>query len=85
MSKDTGGFLHCQDKYFKSLSWAEYLNLLTKTVNELFKFSIQDSNLEYLSLQCKNSPVSSDFKPPLGTYMLYGIHKNLKPLCNFSM
>jgi hypothetical protein len=31
-----------------------------------FKFSAQDSDLEYLCWQCKNSPVSSDLKPPLG-------------------
>jgi hypothetical protein len=30
-----------------------------------FKFSAQDSGLEYLCWRCKNSPVSSDLKPPL--------------------
>jgi hypothetical protein len=30
-----------------------------------FKSSAQDSDLEYLSWQCKKSLVSSDFKPPL--------------------
>jgi hypothetical protein len=30
-----------------------------------FKFSAQDSDLEYLIWQRKNSPVSSDLKPPL--------------------
>ena len=30
-----------------------------------FKFSEQDSDLEYLFCQQKNSPVSSDLKPPL--------------------
>jgi hypothetical protein len=30
-----------------------------------FKFSAQDSDLEYLFWQCKNHPVSSDIKPPL--------------------
>jgi hypothetical protein len=30
-----------------------------------FKFSAQDSDLEYLFWQCKNPPVSSDLKPPL--------------------
>ena len=33
--------------------------------NKLFKFSTQDSDLEYSSWQCKKSLVSSDFKPPL--------------------
>ena len=36
-----------------------------ETVNNLFKFSAQDSDLEYLSWQGKNSSVSSDLKPPL--------------------
>ena len=61
-------FFHCQHKYSKSLSWAKNLNFLPKTVNNLFKFSAQDSDLEYLCWQWKNSPVSSDLKPPLGTY-----------------
>ena len=30
-----------------------------------FKFSAQDSDLEYLFWRCKNPPVSSDLKPPL--------------------
>ena len=67
MSEDTGGFLHCQNKYSKSLSWAENLNFPPKSVNNLFKFSAQDSDLEYLFWQCKNPPVSSDIKPPLVT------------------
>ena len=37
-SEDTGEFLHCQHKYSKSLSCAENLNFLPKTVNNLFKF-----------------------------------------------
>jgi hypothetical protein len=32
-----------------------------------FKFSAQDSDLEYLFWQRKNSPVSSDLKPPLNS------------------
>ena len=64
-SEDTGEFLHCQHKYSKSLSWAENLNFPPKTVNNLFKFSAQDSDLEYLFWQCKKPPVSSDIKPPL--------------------
>ena len=42
MSEDTGWFLHCQNKYSKSLSWAENLNFPPKSVNNLFKFSSQD-------------------------------------------
>ena len=30
-----------------------------------FKFSAQDSDLEYLFWKSKNPPVSSDLKPPL--------------------
>ena len=44
-SEETGGFLLPQNKYSKSLSWAENLNFLPKTVNDLFKFSAQDSDL----------------------------------------
>ena len=65
-SEDTGEYLHCQQKYSKSLSWAENLNFPPKTVNNLFKFYAQDSDLEYLCWQRKIFPVSSDLKPPLG-------------------
>ena len=47
-SEDTGEFFHCQLKYSISLSWAENLNFLPKRVYNLFKFSAQDSDLEYL-------------------------------------
>ena len=43
----------------------ENLNFPPQTVSNLFKFSAQDSNLEYLCWQWKNSLVSSDLKPPL--------------------
>ena len=43
-SEDTGEFLHLQQKYSKSLSWAENLNFPPKIVNNLFKFSAQDSD-----------------------------------------
>ena len=65
MSEDTGGFLHCQNKYSKSLSWAKNLNKLFTDLGGKFRFSAQDSDLEYLFWQCKNHPVSSDLKPPL--------------------
>ena len=45
-SEDTGELLHLQSKYSKSLAWAENLNFPPKTVNNLFKFSAQDSDLE---------------------------------------
>ena len=48
-SEEAGGFLQCPDKYSKSISWAENLNFLPKTVNKLITFSTQDSDLEYLS------------------------------------
>ena len=53
------------NKYSKSLSWAENLNFPPKSVNNLFKFFAQDSDLEYLFWQQKKYPVSSDLKPPL--------------------
>ena len=65
ISEDTGGFLHCQNKYSKSLSWAENLNKLFIDLGRKFKFSAQDSNLEYLFWQFKYPPVSSGLKPPL--------------------
>ena len=48
ISEDNGRFLLLQKKYSKSLYWAENLNFLPITVNNLFKFSAQDSNLEFL-------------------------------------
>ena len=37
-------FLHCQNKYSKSLSWTWNLNFPPITVNKLFKFQAQDSS-----------------------------------------
>ena len=65
VSEDTGDFLHCHNRYSKSLSWAENLNKLFTDLGGKFKFSAQDSDLEYLFWRCKNSPVSSDLKPLL--------------------
>ena len=49
-------------KYFK----AENLNNFpSKSVNNLFKFSAQNSDLEYLFWRSKNPPLSSDLKLPL--------------------
>ena len=42
-----------------------YLNKLFPVLGGKFKFSAQDSDLEYLFWQRKNSPVSPDLKPPL--------------------
>ena len=64
MSEDTGSFLHCPNKYSKSLSWAENLNKFFIDLGGKFKFSAQDSDLEYLFWQCKNPSVS------LGSYCL---------------
>ena len=36
-----------------------------------FKFSAQDSDLEYLFWRCKNPPVSSDLQPPLALGQSY--------------
>jgi hypothetical protein len=72
-SEDTGNFLRLQHKYSKSLSCAENLNKLFIILGGKFKFSAQDSDLEYLCWRCKNSPVSSDLKPPLGMdYVRHG-------------
>ena len=64
-SEDTEEFFCCQNKYSKSLSWAENLNNLFTVLGRKFKFTAQDSDLEYLFWQRKNSPVSSDLRPPL--------------------
>ena len=41
-SEETGGFLSLQNKYSKSLSWAENLDFPPKSENNLFKLSAQD-------------------------------------------
>jgi hypothetical protein len=85
-SEETGWFLHCQNKYSKSLSWAENLNFPPKSVNNFFKFSAQDSDLEYLFWQCKKPPVSSDIKPPLAVHILkfeiLQTNKKIKQKCS---
>ena len=58
----TGKILRLRHKYSKSLSWAENLNKLFTVLGEKFKFSAQDSDLEYLCWRCKNSPVSSHYE-----------------------
>ena len=65
-SSDTEGFLLLQNKYSKSLSWADNLKKLFSDIGGKFKFSAKDSDLEYLFWRCKNPPVSSHLKPPLG-------------------
>ena len=69
-SEDTGKSLRLQHKYSKSLSWAENLNKLFTVLCGKFKFSAQNSDLEYLCWRRKIFPVSSHLKPPLG----YGIY-----------
>ena len=64
-SEDTGEFLQLQNKYSKLLYWGENLNKLFTVLDGKFKFSAQDSDLEYLFWRSKNPPVSSDLKPPL--------------------
>ena len=41
--------------------------MLFTDLSRKFKFSAQDSDMEYLCWQCKDSPVSSDLKPPVIT------------------
>ena len=50
--------------HYSTLSLEENLNELFTVLGGKFKFSAQDSNSEYLCWRCKNSPVSSDLKPP---------------------
>ena len=52
---DTGESLHLQHQYSKSLSRAENFSFPSKSVNDLLKFSAQDSDLEYLFWQCKKT------------------------------
>ena len=66
MSEHTEGFLYCQNKYPKSLSSAENLNKLFTDLGGKFKFSAQDSDLEYFFWRSKNlrdhSLMMSDFR-----------------------
>ena len=64
--EDTGWFLLLQQKYSKSLSWAENVNKLFTVLGGKLKFSAQDSDLEYASFwRSKNPPVSLDLMSPL--------------------
>ena len=51
-------FYISQRKYTKWLSWAENLNKLFTFLGGKFKFSAQDSDLEYLFWQCKKTSFS---------------------------
>ena len=66
-SEDTGELLLLKNKYSKLLSWAENFNKMVAVLGGKFKFSAQDSDLEYLFWRSKNPPVSSDLKPTLST------------------
>ena len=48
--------------HYKSLSWAENLNKLFTVLGGKFKFSAQDSDLEYLFWEPKFFQVSSELK-----------------------
>ena len=63
--EDTGEFLLLQNKYSKSLSWAENLNKLFTVLGWKFKFSYKDSDVEYLFWRSKTPPVSSELRHPL--------------------
>ena len=52
-------------KLFKGGNYMRKYGKLFTVLGRKFKFSAQDSDLEYLCWQCKNSPVSSDLKPSL--------------------
>ena len=73
--------IKCTKGGFKSLSWAENLNKLFTVLGGKFKFSAQDSDLEYLFWRSKNPPVSSDLKPPLG-HLLPGLLSENPSLSN---
>ena len=70
-SEDTGKILRLQHKYSKSLSWAENLNFPHKTVNNFFKFSAKDNDLEHLSTYVGVVKILqfSDLKSPLVSYV----------------
>ena len=74
-SENAGKNLCLQHKYSKSLSWAENLNKLFTVLGRKFNFSAQDSDLEYLCWRCKNSPISSDLKPPLRRLFSFVLNK----------
>ena len=52
-------------KSVKSPSWTESLNFLPIQVNNLFKFSAQDSNLAHLFGNGTKVKIPSDIKLPL--------------------
>ena len=58
-------FSNLQNKYSKSLSWTWNLNFLPITVNNLFKFQAQDSDLEYSFWRFDKHIALSENKPPL--------------------
>ena len=47
-SEDTEDFFRCQNKYSKSLSWAENLSKLFTVLGGIFKFFAQHSELEQI-------------------------------------
>ena len=51
--------------HVKVASSLKILEKLCTVLGGKFKISAQDSDLEYSCWRCKNSPVSSDLKPPL--------------------
>ena len=55
-SEETEGFLYLQDKYSKY----EQKIFQPKLINNLFKFSAQDSDLEYLLWRSEKFPVFPD-------------------------
>ena len=71
MSEDTGRFLLLQKNIPNLYPEQIKKNFQPLAVNPLFKFSAQDSNLEYLFWRSKNLPVSSDIISPLTTYVHY--------------
>ena len=64
-SEYTGKILRFQHKYvFQITILSRKFEKLFTVLDGKFKFSVQDYDLGYLCWRCKNSPVSSDLKPP---------------------
>ena len=60
-SEDTGEFLLLQNKYSKSLSWAENLDKLFTVLGGKLKFSAQDSNLIPIDLEFSREQYRQEF------------------------
>ena len=60
--------------YSKSLSWAENLNFPPQTVNNIFKFSAQDSDLDFFLSCIKFSDKMLSLEKTLGVFINLKLH-----------